>query len=162
VPHILITIRNPYAWIVSRYSWSRQRNAAGSSWDDYTVAKVLVPDARIDDLCHTYSKNYRGWLSKGKDVMVVRHEDVLAIGIDAILKPLEDRFGIKRVEGVALPTIELLPVTCRSREVHEYDASYYTEHRYLDCLTPDQIDRITELIDWSTFEGVYTPGVDNV
>jgi len=155
VPHTLITIRNPYAWIVSRYSWSKQRSTKGSSLDEYTVGKDMVPDACIDDLCHTYSKYYGGWLSKGKGVTVIRHEDILAIGIDAILKPLEDHFGIKRAEGTALPTIEVIPVTCHSREVHEYDESYYTEHKYLDCLTPDQIDRITELIDWPTFEGLY-------
>ncbi len=147
--HFLISIKDPYAWIVSVakfQQWIHRDGEPLHEWDH----------PRIRECCLRFNANYAAWRSLTNSNPAAGHwiriEDLL-VDAQAVFGVLERDLGWQRngafvtIPEVVEPTIwDHLPVLRTGRP---FDASYYSERRYLEQLSPAQRKLITQTIDWA-------------
>lgn len=146
----LVTIKNPYAWVVSaaRFNGWTRGDEPLSDWSN-----ELLRDA-----CLGYNRNYRVWLpfvqAQQPRARLVRYEDLLA-DPEKELQEIARQFGwpssgsFEPVPAVVEPTQwDHLPV---NEAAENFNPGYYAEEKYLQQLPDKQIELINELMDWNMF-----------
>lgn len=143
----LVTIKDPYAWVVSaaRFNgWIR----GDEQLRDWSME--LMRDA-----CLGYNRNYRAWLQFMQDsqprARLVRYEDLLA-DPERVLAEIAAQFGWQRsgsfenIPAVVEPTQwDHLPVV---EAQDRFQPGFYTNGEYLQRLPAAQMEMVGELIDW--------------
>lgn len=143
----LVTIKDPYAWIVSaaRFNGWIRGDEQLQEW-----SMELMRDA-----CLGYNRNYRKWLVfvqvQQPRVRLVRYEDLLA-DPEKELTEIVAQFGwqlsgrFEPVTNVIEPTTwDHLPV---NEAQEKFQPEFYTNGEYLQRLPDKQMDLIGQLIDW--------------
>jgi hypothetical protein len=145
---LLINIKDPYAWVVSTFTYNQKRKRGE---DQYTPRKVRVTERprKLRGRIQAYNAKYRNWLGLDLPKRVIRHEDVL-ISVDALYQPVSELLGVEPQSRPELPEY----VTVIDGKP---DPVYYTERHYLELLTPGQIRQISDQINWNLFKGMYVP-----
>lgn len=142
----LISIKNPYAWIVSMTRIHR-RWADGEG----TLLPHCIDD--VADACHSFNERYAAWLVL-KPRAVVRHED-LVVNPLRVLRELESRFSLPPTDVQVVPLGRVLPAhwdySPIDVELKTFDVDYHTERRYLARLPETHRQVITDTIDWKLF-----------
>ena len=153
----LISIKDPYAWMVSVAKFLCWTN--GGPLGPHLLGGVSTQ-------CETFNSCYAAWLALAAGnpdrTCIVRHEDLLADPA-SILGEIESKFALRR------STKELLDLRDEADKVwwdqhkamatgRRFDRSYYTEKRYLARLSRPLLDAITTKIDWDLIAPLgYTP-----
>jgi len=149
----LISIKNPYAWIVSMTRIHRR-------WidGDGTLLPHCIDD--IADACHSFNERYAAWLALTPRA-VVRHEDLVVDPL-RILREVESRFSLPPTDVHVVPRGCVQPAhwdySPVDVELKTFDVGYYTERRYLAKLPERHRQIITDTIDWELLEPLgYAP-----
>ncbi len=144
----LISIKDPYAWILSVAVWEK-RIAADATLGPDTAAYVVAR-------CRSFNDRYRTWLElSGRHPsrsQIVRHEELVA-GPERVLEAIAGRFGLQRstpsfVDETAQTEPVLWDHDPSTNKGVELDRSYYLEERYLDRLSAAASRAVTATIDW--------------
>jgi hypothetical protein len=144
----LITIKDPYAWIVSvaRFrQWVHSEEEPLHDWDCDPVR----------EMCVRYNRHYAAWRELAnadpKRARLIRHEDLMCRA-EEVFADVERCFGLRRnspfkaIPETLEPTVwDHLPVL---KLESRFDPSYYSERRYLQRLLPMHRNIIAETIDW--------------
>ncbi|HLJ74798.1 MAG TPA: hypothetical protein VKU62_09445 [Thermoanaerobaculia bacterium] len=144
----VITIKDPYAWIVSVarfHQWVHNDVETLHDWDC----------DQLREMCLQYNRHYAAWrqLTQANPSRVawIRYEDLLG-GAEAAFRNVELTFGLSRERDfVDLPERiepswwDHLPVL----KSESFDRSYYLERRYFERLQPMHMDIIAATIDWA-------------
>jgi len=140
---LLISIKHPYSWIVSR-----------ARWTVVDETKFIPSELTIEDIdnktikywCQEYSKKYAHWLNLPFQKILIKYEDLL-LDPRKIVDRIGERWNLKVKEG----HVGLLPQIVNPGEKpkhQDFDSSYYTEHRYLSELSREKKSIVGENIDW--------------
>lgn len=143
----LVTIKDPYAWVVSaaRFNgWIR----GDEQLCDWSIE--LLREA-----CLGYNRNYRAWIgfihTNHPRARLIKYEDLLA-DPEQVLTEIADQFGWQRcgsfeaIDAVVEPTQwDHLPV---EEAPDTFQRDYYTNGEYLQQLPKKQMQMMGELIDW--------------
>lgn len=157
---LMINIKDPYAWLVSWHTWHKQSGFDGRRIPlhrqamSYTRAELALP---ID----SYNKRYANWFAAPYASAILRYEDVItspSVLYKAIARLLNRQPDPTRV-WEAIPSQVIRPGRTKMRGLppREFDLAYYTEKKYLEMMSSEQVAQITEEIDWKLLEGLYEP-----
>jgi hypothetical protein len=149
----LVTIKDPYAWVVSVAKfkgWTRD-NEPLRDW-----SLELMRDA-----CLGYNRNYREWLSfigtHHPRARLIRYEDLLA-DPECELAEIAGLFDWKRsdafedIAAVVEPTQwDHLPVV---EAPDMFQSGYYTNGEYLQLLPSEHLRLIGEVMDWDLLRDI--------
>lgn len=143
----LVTIKNPYAWVVSaaRFNGWIKGNEPLQDWSDELMRAA----------CTGYNRNYRAWhafvRSQQKVAKFIRYEDLIA-DPERELTAIATQFGWRKPDSFAtIPTVieptqwDHLPVV-ESEE--RFNPEFYANDEFLQLLPAKQLQMINELIDW--------------
>jgi hypothetical protein len=145
----LVSIKDPYAWVVSMARFEGWTLHPGSTSPD------PVED-RVAGLCAGFNACYAAWLALARDYgercHVVCYEELLA-DPGRMLCRLDTRFGLRRAGEalVDLPTHAGAAIWDLDPPVitgYSFNRAYYEQKRYFQHLPPPLVDVVTRSIDW--------------
>ncbi len=151
---LLISIKHPFSWIVSRARWS--------ALDDFKFVPSGLTIKDIDDdtlvkWCEGYNNKYLHWFSLPFQKYIVKYEKLIQTTYDE-LENIRTLWGldINPKEDIWNPRLESKVVNPGQKIMDSnFDFSYYLEHRYLDELTESQKKIIIQVINWDALKYRY-------
>ncbi len=143
----LVSIKHPYAWVVSAARFNGWLRDDGKIHDCFRDA--------LKDACLGYNRNYRSWLELAQAhrprTCIVRYEELLA-DPGRVVGEMAAQFGWNPCEVfTAVPAIveptpwDHLPV---AEAAESFRPEYYSGGEYLRHLPPEQLQLIDALMDW--------------
>jgi len=143
----LVTIKDPYAWIVSVAKF-RQWIRGEDQLHDWDLEQMR-------DACLGYNRNYREWISfvqvHQPRARLIRYEDLLA-DPEQVMSEIAAQFGWRRsgsfetIPAVVEPTQwDHLPVV---EALDTFRPEYYANNEYLQRLPTEHMRLIGEAVDW--------------
>ncbi|MDA8429944.1 MAG: hypothetical protein M0T70_11890 [Geobacteraceae bacterium] len=143
----LVTIKDPYAWVVSaaRFNgWIR----GDEPLRDWSIE--LMREA-----CLGYNRNYRAWLSFLREhpqrARLVRYEELLA-DPERVMTEIAAQFDWQRSGGFEAITAVVEPTQWDHLPVIEtpdtFRPEFYANNEYLQRIPAEQMQQIGELMDW--------------
>lgn len=143
----LVTIKDPYAWVVS-----------AAKFNGWIRGDEQLRDWSIDmmrDACLGFNRNYREWSSFVQThqprAQLIRYEDLLA-DPEQMMTKIAGEFGWSRtgtfdpIAAVIEPTQwDHLPI---NEAPETFRPDYYVNKEYLQRLPETQMQLIDELMDW--------------
>jgi len=141
---LLISIKHPYSWIVSRAKWQ--------PLDDHKFipSELTIKDIDNDTIvkwCEGYNEKYIQWFNLPYWKFIIKYEELIT-NPTKLLQRLCDRWNLKlNSEEVRLIDKAIYPGEKLRDE--DFDISYYTEHRYLYELNENQRNIVKNTINWN-------------
>jgi len=154
----LVTIKHPYAWVVSAARFNGWLREDGKIHDCFLDS--------LKEACLGYNRNYHSWLelaqAHGPRTCIVRYEDLLA-DQERVVGEIAAKFGWQRAGSFAdIPAVvepapwDHLPVV---EAPERFLPEYYSGGEYLRHLLPEHLQLIDEVIDWDLVgDWGYGPG----
>lgn len=146
---IVVITKNPYSWLPSLYQWRKvcaklaireDEQVNGISFRDFVLGKT-DPTRRWNKTNLSFATEDIGGLPR----LFVRYEDLYTDPEDTT-KKLADKLQIPFKGGAfVLPEGKINPNNKDTRK--KFDASYYTEKRYLREYTPDLLQHVCNHLD---------------
>jgi len=149
--HFVISIKDPYAWIVSYLHMTGIRiKGSNIHWQKHSLISY------IKDAFSLFNQRYSAWSDLAnrypQRTSTIRHEDLLT-NQEQVLLQLQQKHGLQRlpipftaIQGIVLPTHWDHQLT---EEHHvEFDSNYYSSRAYLTNLPSFIIQTIDECVDW--------------
>lgn len=143
----LVTIKNPYAWVISaaRFNGWIKGDEPLQDWSDELMRAA----------CLGYNRNYRAWLSfiaaNQQRAKLVRYEDLLA-DPERELTAIATQFGWRKPDSFATIPAVIEPTQWDHLPVVEADErfnpEFYANSEYLQLLSAKQLQMVNELLDW--------------
>jgi len=155
--HILVTIKNPFAWLVSIYNYSAYHR--GRSFSEFVRTKYAFEGlANYNPVVH-WNTMHQHWLNlvmKNHEVAYVKYEDLLSLP-QSSMDGVAMAFNLTRNDNeFYVPKNEVCPDTTEGDVVFNKD--YYLSEKYMNKYTKDDIDWVVDQLDHDLFGTLY-PGM---
>ena len=138
----LVSIRDPYAWILSYHRWLVR-------WCN-RQSEVVIADTRKH--CISWNKRYSDWMQIEPKV-VVRHEDIL-VDTSAVIGQIAERFEL-RIQG----QVQQIDTVVMPHEVvtkKQFNREYYLKRQYLADMSEEMRKTVANTIDWDLIGEYYS------
>ena len=134
----VVTVKNPYAWLVSFLKYWKRRRVRSDAINDRFVRKR----------CRIFNKNYKQWCRL--DNLVILQYERLLVDPLKLVRTVSEKFKIPLVD---------VPSNIDTRvDPHEhirtdpFSPLYFTEERYMNDLLPKHKAILDKEIDWTFFK----------
>lgn len=142
---LLISIKNPYAWVVSFSKWTVKHQV-------FTDEGVLpLSEVSVDTIkrwCDTYNYLYKHWVDLPYEKEVVCYEDLVR-NCRRTLDRIRDKWKLRYK---SFPTdVDFIVRPGQEVSYKLFDPTYYFENRYMLELSDEQVQAVHDNIDWRFF-----------
>lgn len=146
---LLISIKNPYAWVVSFSKWTLKHQVFT---DEGVTPLSDVSTDTIKRWCNSYNYLYKHWIDLPYEHHVMRYEDLVR-NCKLALDKIRDRWKLRYKSCPS--DLDFIVRPGQEVSYKLFDPTYYYENRYMLELSDEQIETIKNSIDWHFFSGLY-------
>lgn len=139
---LLVSIKDPYAWITSMRRFKGPHIGRQINFNVDTERRV----ARLVKMSNNFNKAYKSWLSLDMPKYVVQYDRLIS-DLAVVMDEIGEQFNLtkkeepKPIRNVVGPGENIMPTGI-------FDPTYYLEKKYLDDLTAEEKQIVTDNIDW--------------
>ena len=152
---VVISIKNPYAWILSIIKWAKKNGKDPKSlkYYDMTNEEFIIKECKI------YNDKYKNWIDfyyrYVENCYIFLWENSLFKNIDKHIEIIKNKFGLPYSEYKDSSFVDG-NINAHSKVTSTtFNRDYYINMEYMDKYTPKQLKLARENIDWSIFNRIH-------
>lgn len=146
---LLISIKHPYSWLVSRAKWKVIDEfrfvPSGNTIDD-------IDEITLCEWCQLYNNLYEHWFTLPYVKEIIKYEELLSTP-NKVLERVRDRWKlIVKTDAQSLPVCIINPGE-HMKQI-KFDPSYYLQHKYLRDLKDVHKKILNKYINWDLLSDI--------